>query len=397
MYLNYESLKNKKVLIRVDFNVPIQNGIVTDISRLKQVAPTIKFLKKSKAKIILISHLGKTAVDGQGESLKVVIDDLSRIYNSNIVFIDDCLSVNAHAIIESASYEDIILLENLRFYKEEEQCDPAFARKLAALGDFYINEAFSVAHRKHASVYEIPKLLPHAFGISFLQEIKAIDEFLSSAQSPKMCIVGGSKLSTKIKLLKNLTKKVDKLALGGKIATTFLSFRKDPYIPDHEYAEYRLDVEEILDNTKKFGCELVLPTDFISVVEEDVFMANAVLSKSQLNSSILDIGPKSIDFFKQHLRESACVLWNGPVGLFEQTPFDFGTSAIAKEIAKLTKVGKITSIIGGGDTVFALNKCGVADAITHLSTSGGAFLTYLEGSELPGMKYINDAYKLQDL
>ena len=197
-------LKNKKVLVRVDFNVPLSDGVVQDTSRIKNISPTINFLKKAQSKIILISHIGKTE---QKQSLRCVVDELSKEYDSRVVFIDDCLDTKANDIIEKSSYNDLILLENLRFYEEEENCNEQFAKKLADLADFYINEAFSVSHRKHASIYEIPKFLPHAFGLSFLKEIEVIDHFLENAKHPKMSIVGGSKLSTKIKLLKNLAKK----------------------------------------------------------------------------------------------------------------------------------------------------------------------------------------------
>lgn len=389
--LNYEDLRGKRVLVRVDFNVPIQNGVVMDDSRIKQVAPTIHFLKKSKAKIILMSHIGKTATNGNGQSLKVVVNDLYRIYNSNVIFVDDCLSSDASKIIEAASPDEIILLENLRFYEEEERCDTNFAKKIAFLADFYINDAFPVAHRKHASVCEVPKLLPHAFGISFLREIEAIDNFLHCAKSPKMCIVGGSKLSTKINLLKNLTKKVDKLALGGKIAIAFLEAAGNSSVSVEEYAGFKEDIAEILDNSEKYGCELILPVDFTTLSER---IEPENILNAEVRESIVDIGPKSIDLFKKHIRESASVLWNGPVGLFEHSPFDFGTSSIAKEIAELTRAKRITSIVGGGDTVFALKKCGVTDSITYVSTSGGAFLTYLEGRELPALQCAHDAYKL---
>lgn len=383
-------LKNKKVLVRVDFNVPVYRGVVQDISRIKNIASTINFLKKAQAKIILISHLGKTSISGQGQSLRCVIDVLSKEYNSKVVFIEDCLDINAKDIIEKSSYDDLILLENLRFHKEEEECDAQFAKKLADLADFYINEAFSVSHRKHASVYEIPKLLPHAFGLSFLKEIRVIDDFLNNAKLPKMSIVGGSKLSTKIKLLKNLVKKIDKLALGGGIAGAFLAFQGNGSLKVFEPGEYKNDIAEILENAKKYGCEIILPIDFAALISDSDAGSNAII-RSEANTSVFDIGPASIELFKKHIMESSTILWNGPVGLFEKAPFDFGTMSLAKEVGRLSREGKITSIVGGGDTAFAMNKFGVAQDLTYQSTSGGAFLTYLEGSELPGFIAMKDA------
>ncbi len=383
-------LKNKKVLVRVDFNVPVDEGVVQDISRMKNIASTIDFLKKAQAKIILISHLGKTTVGVQAQSLRCVIDILSKKYNSKVVFIEDCLDINAKDIIEKSSYDDLILLENLRFHKEEEECNTQFAKKLADLADFYINEAFSVSHRKHASVYEIPKFLPHAFGLSFLKEIKVIDDFLNNAKPPKMSIVGGSKLSTKIKLLKNLVKKIDKLALGGGIAGAFLAFQGNSSLKVFEPGEYENDVIEILENAKKYECEIILPIDFAALISDSDAGSNAIIT-SEANTSVFDIGPASIELFKKHIMESSTILWNGPVGLFEKAPFDFGTMSLAKEVGRLSREGKITSIVGGGDTAFAMNKFGVAQDLTYRSTSGGAFLTYLEGSELPGFIAMKDA------
>ena len=224
-FISIPDLQGKRVIVRVDLNVPIQNGIVQDISRIKNISPTIDFLKKAHSKVILISHLGKTNPKNDAQSLRHIAKALEEEYTSRVIFIDDCLSEQADKIISDASYDDLILLENLRFYKEEEACDQEFAQKLARLGDFYINEAFSVSHRKHASVYALPQFLPHALGLAFKKEIGVIDNFLNNAKSPKMSIVGGAKLSTKVNLLKNLVKKVDKLALGGEIAGAFLAFQ----------------------------------------------------------------------------------------------------------------------------------------------------------------------------
>lgn len=389
--MSINELRNKSVLVRVDFNVPLCDGVVQDISRIKNVAPTIEFLKKAHAKIILISHLGKGGSDGK--SLRCIVDELSKEYNSNVIFIDDCLHAEAKDIIDSASCNDLILLENLRFYKEEESNDQEFARKLASLADFYINEAFSVSHRKHASICGIPKFLPHAFGLSFLKEINVIDDFLDNAKSPKMSIVGGSKLSTKINLLKNLVKKIDKLALGGGIAGAFLAFQGSCSMKIFDPGEYKNDIIEILENARKHGCEIILPIDFSALVSDSKRCEDTIVTSGN-GTSIFDIGPASIELFKKHIMESSTILWNGPVGLFEKAPFDFGTMSLAKEVGRLSRQGKIVSIVGGGDTAFAMNKFEVAQDITYQSTSGGAFLAYLEGGALPGIVAMTDAYTL---
>lgn len=387
-------LQGKRVIVRVDLNVPIQNGVVQDISRIKNIAPTINFLKKAHSKIILISHLGKTNPKNDEQSLRQLVSTLENEYKSRVIFIDDCLSEQTDKIISEASFDDLILLENLRFHKEEEACDREFAQKLAKFGDFYINDAFSVSHRKHASVYALPQFLPHALGLAFIKEIEVIDNFLNNAKSPKMSIVGGAKLSTKVNLLKNLVKKVNKLALGGGIAGAFLAFQGNTSLKIAAQKEFEKEVVEIVGNAKECGCELIFPVDFCALMSES--NENSIITADELNASIFDIGPESVKLFLRHIRESATILWNGPVGLFEKTPFDFGTRSIGEEIAKLTREGRIVSIVGGGDTGFAMNKFGFAKDLTYQSTSGGAFLAYLEGSKLPGLMAMKDAFLLRE-
>ncbi|GHU17530.1 phosphoglycerate kinase [Alphaproteobacteria bacterium] len=388
--------KNKRVLVRVDFNVPMQDGVVQDLSRIKLISPTIAFLKKAGAKIILISHLGKPSKYEEKLSLRNLLKVVAEEYTSNVRFIDDCLHEDANSIISDSSPDDLILLENLRFHPEEVACDDDFARKLADLADFYINDAFSTSHRKHASICAMPKFLPHAFGLSFVNELSILDYFFNHAPSPKMTIVGGSKLSTKINLLKNLVKKTNKLALGGGIAGAFLAYHENNSLKIFDGEEYADEVAEIIENAEKYKCELILPVDFSSLVSKYDQSDYAVISSSNANTSIFDIGPESVELFKRHLRESACVLWNGPLGLFEKTPFDFGTISVAQEVAALSREGKLISIIGGGDTAFAMNKFGITKDLTYKSTSGGAFLTYLEGNSLPGIIAMEDAFTLVD-
>ena len=387
---------DKKVLVRVDFNVPTKDGVVEDISRIKTAAPTIKSLQAAGARIILASHLGKTTSYNPKQSLRILIEHISEEFHANVVFIKDFLDKDTKQIINSCDRDDIILLENLRFHPEEEACDPEFAKELASLADFYVNEAFSVSHRKHASIYETPKYLPCVFGLAFMNELKTLETFFNGKQSPKMCIIGGAKLLTKVKLLKNLTTKVDKIALGGGIAGAFLGYFGNSSFKVFNQEEHNQHIEEILANSKKYNCELIMPVDFSALISNDQeCLDQAIISGNSENANIFDIGPESVEIFKKHINESSLVLWNGPLGLFEKSPFDFGTRSVAEEVARLTREGKITSIVGGGDTAYAMNKFGIAKDLSYQSTSGGAFLTYLEGGELYGITAMKDASVLK--
>jgi phosphoglycerate kinase len=388
-----DALKSRNVLVRVDFNVPMENGVAQDNSRIKNALPTIKFLKEAGAKIILLSHLGSTASRNHAQSLKNILNNVADECESKIAFVEDCLSENAHHTIKCASDGDIILMENLRFYPEEEKCDLDFAKCISSLGDFYINEAFSASHRKHASIFAVPKFLPHAFGLSFANEIQLIDNFFDDATSHKMGIIGGAKLSTKINLLKKLVKNVDKLALGGSIAVAFLShFKKLPKCP-YSSDVYAEEISQITENAKKYGCELVMPVDFLIA---DAKQRPCLMDASDVDTaSIFDIGPRSVELFKHHLRECKIALWNGPMGMFEKEHYDQSTISLAQEISSLSKNGKLISIICGGDTTFAMNKFNVSQHISHVSTAGGALLSYLSDSELPGILAMTDPYVLQ--
>ncbi|MDR1375824.1 MAG: phosphoglycerate kinase [Holosporaceae bacterium] len=393
--LKKSDLEGKKVLLRVDFNIPVEDGVVQDRARIKNAARTVQFLREARAKIILMSHLGKTSSFNPDQSLGIVKNDVSEEYNAKVVLVGDYLSENASDVISRTSSDEIILLENLRFHMEEEACNMEFARKLADLADFYVNEAFSVSHRKHASIFGVPQFLPHSLGLSFKNEMQVVDNFFRGANAPKMCLIGGSKLSTKVKLLRNLVKKVRKLALGGGIAGAFLSFLGNKTLKIFDPKEYEKDVAEIIENARQYECELIMPIDFSALINDRDSFKHAIISSENDGASIFDIGPASVDLFKKNIRESKILLWNGPVGLFERAPFNFGTMSIAKEVAQLTREKQLISIIGGGDTGFAMNKFGVAQDMSHISTAGGAFLSYLEGSELPGIEAMKDAYVLE--
>lgn len=380
----------KRVIVRTDFNVPIEDGVVLDDSRIRNTLETVGFLKDAGAKVVILSHMGRSGAYASQLSLRQVLTIAEHVYQDKITFIDDCLSPTAPDQINSLPNGSIVMMENVRFYAEESRCDPEFGEKLSRLGDFYINEAFSVSHRNHASVVEIPKHLPHAFGFSFLGEIKSISNFFNIDEHPKICIIGGSKLETKIALLKNMVEKVDKIALGGGIAGAFLSYFGNSTFKIFNPKEYAEDVEKIVQKAKEYNCELIVPTDFSALIHNSESLGHAIISSGDGNTSIFDIGPSSVRLFEKQISESKMVMWNGPVGLFEKSPFDFGTKKLASHIAKLTREGKIISIIGGGDTGSAMKKFGVEKDMTYLSTAGGAFLMYLEGTRLPAIAAMED-------
>lgn len=375
-------LATKRVLVRVDFNIPVEDGEVLDDTRIRNVTTTIQRLLDVNAKIILLSHIS-TDSNNNTNTFVPIIPTIEKILNRKIIFVPSIET--ADAIIDLAPAGSVILLDNLRHYPGEEQCDTVFAQQLAQLGDFYINEAFSASHRNHASLVALPHILPHTLGIAFRKEITILDHFLHNNLSPKMAIVGGKKLSTKVYLLKKLVTKVNKLALGGGIAGAFLSFFGNTNFRVFEQKDYIEEVISIINTAKSCGCKLIMPIDFSALVCNSDYVDHAIISSENKNASIFDIGPESVKLFTQHIDESRIILWNGPVGLFEKNPFNFGTEQLAKHIANATKAKRIESIVGGGDTVYAMKKFDAADDISHLSTGGGAFLTYIQYESLPGL------------
>ena len=379
-------LAGKIVLVRVDFNVPMDDGAIMDDARIRVPLKTVQDLRNRGAKVVLMSHLGKTSNGDKVLSLKQLIPTVEKIYGCPVTFIENYLEKGTRDFISKVPQNDMILFENLRFHKQEEDCDLEFAKKLASLGDVFVNEAFSVSHRKHASVFGIPQFLPSILGENFKKEIKNIETFFNKRSGKRMAIIGGSKLPTKIKLLKKLVSKVDKLALGGGIAGAFLSYLGNESLTLSDPGEYVSDVKEIIDNAKKFGCELIVPTDFSALISSN--HDNAIIRSDNSNTSVFDIGPDSVELLKEHIANSNMVLWNGPVGLFERSPFEFGTKTIAEFIAERTQKHGLISIIGGGDTGFAMKKFNVADKVTCISTAGGAFLTYIEDEDCPALEAI---------
>jgi phosphoglycerate kinase len=381
-------VKGKRVLVRADLNVPMKDGVITDALRIERQAPTIKQLAERGAKVIVLSHFdrpkGKVV---PSMSLKPVAEPLAKAVGRPVAFADDCVGDVAKAAVAKLKDGDVLLLENTRFHAGEEKNDPAFVKQIAELGDLFVNDAFSAAHRAHATTEGIAHLLPSAAGRSMEQELTHLDKALGDPQRPVMAVVGGAKVSTKIALLENLVAKVDTLVIGGAMANTFFlaeGRQIGKSLAERDQVETAL---RIIHKATETGCVLILPTDAVAAKE---FKANAAhrdveIGHVHADEMILDVGPKSVEEFKNRLRGTKTVVWNGPFGAFETAPFDAGTVATAKAVAAATKAGNLLSVAGGGDTVAALNHAGVADEFTYVSTAGGAFLEWLEGQELPGV------------
>lgn len=380
----------KRVLLRADLNVPLQDGEVSDATRIERVVPTIREIIKTGGKAILISHFGrpKGKVD-KDYSLEQVVPAIVEATGHPVGFIDtDWVNMQAAGeAIDDAPDGSILVLENTRFHPGEEANDPALAQRMASLGDIYVNDAFSAAHRAHASTEGLAHLLPSAAGLAMQAELEALEAGLGQPKRPVIAIVGGSKVSSKIDLLQNLVTKVDALVIGGAMANTFLL--AEGIAVGKSLAEKDMGdiVGAILDKAKASNCAIIVPVDGIVARE---FKANAPhraygLDAMDPEGMILDVGPQSIERIKAAIDDAATMVWNGPLGAFETVPFDAGTNAIAKYAAARTKAGKLVSVAGGGDTVSALAHAGVKDDFTYVSTAGGAFLEWMEGKTLPGV------------
>ena len=390
---NNLELENKRVLLRVDFNVPINNGSITETSRIEKVLPTINFLINKRAKIIIISHIGRPKGKIVNDlSLKPISKKLSNFLNQNIIFLNKTIGSDVIEKSKNISNGEVLLLENLRFYKEEELNEENFARELAKIGDIYVNEAFSCSHRTHASVCEITKHINSFAGKQLIEEIKNIKLLTSNAKKPTVCIIGGSKISTKIGVLNNLIKKMETIVIVGAMANNFIKYKgynigKSIFEQNQENL-----LKDIIEKSKSNNCQLIIP--------QDVVVAKNLKSKGQIKNVnaidkddlILDIGEKTVQNIYKIIDESKTVLWNGPAGYFEVKEFSEGSSRIAQKISTNTKNKSLVSIAGGGDTVAAINNFNCADGFTYISTAGGAFLELLEGKVLPGIRAleIND-------
>ncbi len=382
-------VKGKRVLVRVDFNVPIENGVVADATRLKRVLPTIATLAAAGAKVIVLSHLGRPkGVISPDTSLKPVAEKMQELMPGTTVhFIGDCFGEEARRGVAAVKPGEVAVLENVRYYAGEEKNDREFAKALAELGDIYVNDAFSSAHRAHASIEALAHLRPAYAGLQLMAEVDALGKALENPARPVMAIVGGAKVSTKIEVLTHLVTRMDQLAVGGGMANTFLAANGIDTGASLVEPEFVATAKDIMARAKTSGCEIVLPTDVVVAkefkpgVEWRVCPVEAVPA----DAMILDFGPESVADLKRRLQGVKTVLWNGPLGAFETAPFGEGTFALAREVARLTREGRLVSVAGGGDTVRALNIAGVAGDLTYVSTAGGAFLEWLGGAKLPGV------------
>ena len=383
------ALAGKTALVRVDFNVPMEAGKVTEDTRLRVALPTIQKLRDAGARVALLAHFDRPKGQRVATmSLKPVVEPLEVLLGAPVRFADDCVGDVAKAAIADLDAGGVILLENVRFHAGEESNDPAFAAQLAQLGDIYVNDAFSAAHRAHASTEGLARLLPAYAGESMRRELDALDAALGNPQKPVIGIVGGSKVSTKLDLLKNLVGKLDRLAIGGGMANTFLHAQGHDVGASLCEKDLADTAREIMAEAAAKGCELLLPVDVVTAkgltpgVEPDVRSLDAV----QADDRILDAGPETVARLLAAMDASKTLIWNGPLGVFEVPPFDRATVAAAKHAAELAKAGKLVAVAGGGDTVAALHHAGVADDMTFVSTAGGAFLEWMEGKPLPGVE-----------
>ena len=386
--LDQANLEGRRALVRVDFNVPMSDGRVSDDTRLKAALPTIDKLRAGGAKVILLAHFDRPKGKRVPEmSLKPVVEPLARLLGQPVAFADDCVGDAAKAAVDAMKPGDVLLLENVRYHAGEEANDADFAKALAANGDLYVNDAFSAAHRAHASTEGLARRLPAYAGEQMRRELEALDAALGNPKRPVLGIVGGSKVSTKLDLLNNLVGKLDRLAIGGGMANTFLAaqgVKVGASLCEHDLAD---TARQIMATAKAKGCELLLPIDVVTAETVEPGASSAVRDLGAIGAAdrILDAGPQTLARLTAAMDASATLVWNGPLGVFEVPPFDKATVAAARHAADLAKSGKLTAVAGGGDTVAALNHAGVTQDFTFVSTAGGAFLEWMEGKELPGV------------
>ncbi len=383
-------VKGKRVLLRVDLNVPMDNGRVSDTTRLQRIAQTIIELSEKKAKVIILAHFGRPKGVDPKESLKPVAIALGYVVKHQVQFAPDCVGEVAEKAVAAMKDGDILCLENTRFHPGEEKNDPAFVARLAKLGDIWVNDAFSAAHRAHASTEGIGHKLPAYAGRTMEAELSALNKALDAPTHPVIAIIGGAKVSTKLDLLENLVSKVDALVIGGGMANTFLhaqGIKTGKSLCEKDLAPTAL---RVMEKAEAANCAIILPVDAVVAFH---FEANAPshaygLDAIPADGMILDVGPQSIERVKSAIDDAKTLVWNGPLGAFEMTPFDRGTVQAAKYAAARTKAGRLVSVAGGGDTVAALNHAGVSGDFTYVSTAGGAFLEWMEGKPLPGVEVL---------
>ncbi|MBF0333445.1 MAG: phosphoglycerate kinase [Alphaproteobacteria bacterium] len=390
-------VRGKRVLVRADLNVPMKDGKVTDATRIERSAATFADLAKAGARVVIITHFGRPKGKPNPEmSLRPLIDPISKALGGRpVAFAEDCVGPAASAVVDGLKDGEICLLENVRFHAEEEKNDLDFAKKLAALGDVYVNDAFSTAHRAHSSTEAIARLLPAAAGRLMQAELVALAKALEKPTRPVAAVVGGAKVSTKLELLGNMVGRVDMLVIGGGMANTFLFALGTDIGKSLCEKEMADTVRQIMEKAKAANCDIVLPTDAVIAREFKEGAASEVVpvGKVPADAMILDAGPDSVKTIVAKLAGCKTLVWNGPLGAFEIRPFDEATNAVAREAAALTVAGKLLTVAGGGDTVAALAHAGVDQKFSYVSTAGGAFLEWLEGKTLPGVAALEDAAK----
>ena len=388
-------VKGKRVLLRVDLNVPMDNGRVSDATRLERVMKTITEISDHGGKVILLSHFGRPKGFDPKETLKPVAIMLAYLLRRHVEFVSDCIGEKAQAAVAEMQDGDIVCLENTRFHKGEEKNDPAFVAELAKLGDIWVNDAFSTAHRAHASTEGLGHVLPAYAGRSMQAELDALTKALEAPTHAVAAVIGGAKVSTKLDLLENLVTKVDALVIGGGMANTFLHAQGVNVGKSLCEKDLAGTARRILEKAEGTNCAIILPVDAIVAFH---FEANAPsqaygLDAIPADGMILDIGPQSVERVRSAIDDAKTLVWNGPVGAFEMAPFDRGTVQAARHAAARTKAGQLISVAGGGDTVAALNHAGIAADFTYVSTAGGAFLEWMEGKPLPGVEVLRTGAK----
>jgi len=388
--LDQAEFRGKRVLVRVDLNVPMENGKVADATRIERVAPTITEIADKGGKVILLSHLGRPKGPDPAQSLRPVAEALGRVINRPVAFAPDCIGPAAETAVAALKPGDVLCLENTRFHRGEEKNEAGFVAELAKLGDVWVNDAFSAAHRAHASTEGLGHHLPAYAGRAMQAELDALTRALEAPERPLAAIVGGAKISTKLGLLGNLLAKVDALIIGGGMANTFLAAEGKPVGKSLAEHDLLATARDIMAKAAQQHREIVLPVDAVVAHEFAARAPSRVVPVDAVEGDdmILDIGPRSIEHVVSVLARTKTLVWNGPFGAFELEPFDTGTVEAAEAAAELSEAGKLVSVAGGGDTVAALNKAGVTDRFTYVSTAGGAFLEWLEGKALPGVEVL---------
>ena len=387
---DHGNLNQKKILLRLDLNVPLKDGVVTDETRINKIVPVIDFLIKKKSKIIIISHVGRPKGEiNKKLSLKPICENLEKKINHKIKLLsDNVFKLKKEDLFKNAD-DQIVLLENVRFYKEEEENDTIFAKHLAKLGDLYVNDAFSCSHRSHASVSKITQFLPSFAGLQLESEINALKKVTTEIKKPVTCIIGGSKITTKIGIIKNLIPKFDNIIIVGGMANNIIDYQGNNVGKSIKEENYEIIVKEIFETSNNHSCKIIFPEDVLVGKNLNDTSKTKELNDIKNDDLILDIGPKTIKKIKEIIEISNTVLWNGPAGYFENPNFASGSYEIAKAISIRNRKKSIYSVVGGGDTIAVINQINVFKDFNFVSTAGGAFLEYLEGKELPGIKALS--------